>query len=329
MDGAGRQRDGRHPGRLRAEHDRHPRARRLHLRGVPLARGVRDRRAARRRRAGHRGADAGEPLPRARRRPARDPGAQQDRPALRAAREVRRRARAHHRLRPVRGAPGLREDRARRGAAAQRDRGADTAPDRRRRRTAAGADLRLGLRHLPRRGHLRPRHRRQAHPPRQDQDDEHRRHPRDARGRGDLPGADEVRRPGGRRGRLPDHRGEGRPAVPGRRHRHLAAQRRDPGARRLQAPQPDGVRGALPDRRRRLPDAARRARPAAAQRRRAGLRAGDLRCARLRLPLRLPRPAAHGDRPRAPGARVRPRPDLDGAERGLHGADGGRLARSS
>ena len=84
----------------------------------------------------------------------------------------------------------------------------------------------------------------------------------------------------------------------------------DRGARRLQAPQPDGLLRALPDRRRRLPDAARRARAAAAQRRRAGLRAGDLRRPRLRVPLRLPRPAAHGDRPRAARARVQPRPDL-------------------
>ena len=37
------------------------------------------------------------------------------------------------------------------------------------------------------------------------------------------------------------------------------------------------------------------------------LRAGELGRARLRLPLRLPRPAAHGHRARAPGARVRPR----------------------
>ena len=47
--------------------------------------------------------------------------------------------------------------------AAQRDRRADPGPGRRRRRPAARADLRLGLRHLPRRGHLRPGHRRQAH----------------------------------------------------------------------------------------------------------------------------------------------------------------------
>ena len=102
------------------------------------------------------------------------------------------------------------------------------------------------------------------------------------------------------------------------------APRRDRGARRLQAPQPDGLRRALPDRRRRLPDPARRARPAAAQRRGAGLRAGDLRGARLRLPVRLPRPAAHGDRARAARARVQPRPDLDRAQRGLPGDHGGR-----
>ena len=36
--------------------------------------------------------------------------------------------------------------------------------------------------------------------------------------------------------------------------------------------------------------------------------AGELRRARLRLPLRLPGPAPHGDHPGAPGTRVRPRP---------------------
>ena len=39
----------------------------------------------------------------------------------------------------------------------------------------------------------------------------------------------------------------------------------------------------------------------------------------LRLPLRLPRPAAPGDHPGAAGARVQPRPDLHRAERGLPG----------
>ena len=42
------------------------------------------------------------------------------------------------------------------------------------RRASAGDDLRLRLRHLPRRGDLRPRGGRQAHPAREDQDDVHR-----------------------------------------------------------------------------------------------------------------------------------------------------------
>ena len=64
---------------------------------------------------------------------------------------------------------------------------------------------------------------------------------------------------------------------------------------------------------------------------RALLRAGDLAGARLRLPLRLPRPAAHGDRARAARARVRPRPARDRAERRLPraGAPGRRLARGA
>ncbi len=44
----------------------------------------------------------------------------------------------------------------------------------------------------------------------------------------------------------------------------------------------------------------------------------------LRLPLRLPGPAAHGDRARAARARVQPRPDLDRPQRGLRPAHGGR-----
>ena len=47
------------------------------------------------------------------------------------------------------------------------------------------------------------------------------------------------------------------------------------------------------------------------------LRAGDVAGTRLRLPLRLPRPAPHGDRARAARARVRPRPARHGAERRL------------
>jgi hypothetical protein len=69
---------------------------------------------------------------------------------------------------------------------------------------------------------------------------------------------------------------------------------------------------------------ARRAGEAQAQRRLAALRARGEPGARLRLPLRLPRPAAHGDRAGAPGARVRPGPDHDRAQRGLPGAAGRR-----
>ena len=56
---------------LRAAPDRHPRPRRLHLRGVARAGGLRGRGAAGRRRPGHRGADAGQPVPGAGPRPAR------------------------------------------------------------------------------------------------------------------------------------------------------------------------------------------------------------------------------------------------------------------
>ena len=75
--------------------------------------------------------------------------------------------------------------------------------------------------------------------------------------------------------------------------------------------------GSLPDRLGRLSRAARRAREAQAERRGALLRAGDVAGARLRVPLRLPRAPAHGDRPRAARARVRPRPARHGTERRL------------
>src|SRR5207253_1870778 len=45
--------------------------------------------------------------------------------------------------------------------------------------------------------------------------------------------------------------------------------------------------------------------------------AGDVHRARLRVPVRVPRPAPYGDRPRAAGARVRPHADLDRPERSL------------
>ena len=171
-------------------------------------------RAAGRRRAGHRGADAGQPLPGAGERPADHPGAQQDRPAGRAAGEVRRRDRAHHRLRPGRRAAGQRQDRRGRRASCSTQIVAQVPPpvgD----AAAPGPrdDLRLRVRRLPRRRHLRPGHRRPPVAARAHPDDVDQGPARAARDRRHLAGADAVGRPRRRRGRLPDHRREGRPPV--------------------------------------------------------------------------------------------------------------------
>ena len=65
---------------------------------------------------------------------------------------------------------------------------------------------------------------------------------RAARDRRHLARADADRRAGRRRGRLPDHRREGRPPVARRRHRHRrSASRRRESARRLPRPAADGL----------------------------------------------------------------------------------------
>ena len=92
------------------------------------------------------------------------------------------------------------------------------------------------------------------------------------------------------------------------------------GAARLQAGAAGGVLRPVPGRRGGLRGPARRHGPAAPQRRQLLLRDGDLRRARLRLPLRLPRPAAPGDHPGAARARVQPRPDRDRARRSSTGS---------
>ncbi len=68
---------------VRAQPDRHARARRFLPRGAPLADELRGRPSGGRRRAGRRGADRREPLPRHGVRPRGRPGDQQDRPPLR------------------------------------------------------------------------------------------------------------------------------------------------------------------------------------------------------------------------------------------------------
>ena len=109
-----------------------------------------------------------------------------------------------------------------------------------------------------------------------------------------------------RRGGLPDRRHQGRGRGPLGRD---GDRRRPPGRRgprRLPGPQAHGLLRPLPHRRRRAARTARRPRQAQAQRRQLHLRARVVAGPGLRLPLRVPGPAAHGDRPRAPRARVRP-----------------------
>ena len=75
--------------------------------------------------------------------------------------------------------------------------------------------------------------------------------------------------------------------------------------------------GLYPGRCRRLRKTARQSGQAAPERRELPLRAGNLRRARLRLPLRVPGSVASGDHPGAAEPRVRPRPDRDRAVGGL------------
>ena len=96
-------------------------------------------------------------------------------------------------------------------------------------------------------------------------------------------------------------------------------------AARLQGNQAAGVCRALSGRIQSVRLTARIAGKAEAQRCLAAVRAGSLAGAGFRFPLRLPRPAAHGNRAGAPGARVRSGSDHHGADRGLRGGDARRL----
>jgi GTP-binding protein LepA len=89
----------------------------------------------------------------------------------------------------------------------------------------------------------------------------------------------------------------------------------------LQGSPAAGVRRPVPGRSQPVRRAARLAGKAEAERRRADVRAGSVAGAGLRLPLRLPRPAAHGNRAGTPRARIRHGPDHHGADRGVRGRD--------
>ena len=122
-----------------------------------------------------------------------------------------------------------------------------------------------------------------------------------------------------RRGRVHLRRHQDGQRRADRRHHHRSGAADVRSVPRLQGQQADGLRRPLSGGRQRVPAAARRAREAAAQRCVVLLRAGNLGGARLRVPLRLPRAAAHGDRPGAARARVRHGPGHDRAGRALPG----------
>ena len=186
---------------------------------------------------------------------------------------------------------------------------------------AARADLRLGVRPVPRRGRLRPGGRRRAQQGRRDPRDADRHRGRHRRHRLLRPRDDPRADAAGRRGRLRDHRASRTSrklrvgdtltdASPAARPSRCPATARS--SRWSSAASSRSIPTAYPE----LRDALEKL---VAQRRRAHLGARDQPGARLRLPLRLPRPAAHGHRARAARARVRPRAARHDAERRVRG----------
>ena len=193
---------------------------------------------------------------------------------------------------------------------------AHPAADGRRRRAAAGADVRLVLRRVPRRrsssvrvfngtltqrrqAALRPGATRPTTPRRSACGCRCRR-----RSRRSVRARSATSSPGSR---TSARRRSVRPSPTAARPRRRA--------RGLPRSEADGVLRALSRRRRRVRRPARGAGAAAAQRLVVHLRARDVGRARLRVPLRVPRAAAHGDRARAARARVRPVARRDRAER--------------
>ena len=221
---------GRAQHRVRAQPDRHPGPRRLHLRGVPVAGRLRGRRPAGRRRAGHRGADPGQPVPGAGERPARSSRCS-TRSTCRppSPRSTPRRSRTSSAAtpttccgsaaRPARASPELLDE------IVARDPGARSATPTRPARAMifdSVYDIYRGVITYVRvvDGRITARERIQM---------------MSTGATHELleigvisPEPMPDRRPRRRRGRLPDHRREGRPAVPGRRHRHRCAQGRRP-----------------------------------------------------------------------------------------------------
>ena len=214
-----------------------------------------------------------------------------------------------------RGAAHLGQDRRGRRRAARRGDRTDPRADGRRRRAAAGADVRLVLRRVPRRDLVGARVQRRAAQRRQAALRQRAPGPRRRGDRRAPPGADAGR----------DRSARARSATSSRASRTSARRRsarpsptsarRGRAARGLPRSEADGVLRSVSRRRRRVRRPARGDGAAAAQRLVVHVRARDVGRARLRLPLRLPRPAAHGDHPRAARTRVRPVAGRDRAQR--------------
>ncbi len=306
--------------RLPAQFHRHARTRRFLLRGFPLAGSLRGSAAGRGRRAGRRGAERRELLYRARAGAGGAAGHQQDRPAVGGSGQGDPRDRGDHRH-PGRGRrAGQRQDR--RSACPNCSKqlvrahpGALGRP----RGAAAGADHRLLVRQLRRRRLAGARHERRIALRREDPRDVDRPQSRRRQARPFHAEARDPRDAGHRGGRVRDRRHQGDRRRPGRRHDHAGRQSGGGPAGRLQADPAARVRGRLSGQFRRLRAVSRCAEEAQAQRLGAAFRARGVDRARLRLPLRVPRAAAHGYRAGAAGARVRPRPDHQCADRHLRG----------
>ena len=131
---------------------RHPRPRRLQLRGQPLAGRVRGRAAGGGRGPGRGGAVGGQLLHRGGAGAGSGAGAQQDRPAHRRHRAGEGGDRGGDRHRCRRRDCGQRQDRAEHGGRSGGDRHPHPGPRPRRHRQAAGADHRFLVRQLPGRG---------------------------------------------------------------------------------------------------------------------------------------------------------------------------------
>ncbi len=153
------------PRRARRPHPpphRHARSRRLRLRGLPLAGRVRGGGAVGGRDTRDPGPDAGQLLPGHRARPRDRAGPQQDRSPGRRSGPLRARDRTRARAARRGHLAHQRQDGGGGARAARRHHRPHPAAPRGRRRPAAGPDLRLLLRPVPRRGELHPDRRRHA-----------------------------------------------------------------------------------------------------------------------------------------------------------------------